>query len=68
MANKIQIKRGLRANLPAILSVGELAYCTDTKELFIGTGITEAPNLLINDLSEYYDKDEIQALAGEGLS
>jgi hypothetical protein len=68
MANKIQIKRGLRADLPAILSVGELAYCTDTEELFIGTGNTEAPNLLINDLSEYYDKDEIQALAGEGLS
>jgi hypothetical protein len=67
MANKIQIKRGLKANLPT-LSVGELAYCTDTKELFIGTGIPETPNLLINDLSEYYDKDEIQALAGDGLS
>jgi hypothetical protein len=67
MANKIQIKRGLQANLPT-LSVGELAYCTDTKELFIGTGIPETPNLLINDLSEYYDKEEIQALAGEGLS
>ena len=67
MANKIQIKRGLKANLPT-LSVGELAYCTDTKELFIGTGIPETPNLLINDLSEYYDKDEIQELAGDGLS
>lgn len=36
MANKIQIKRGLKANLPA-LSVGELALCTDTNELHMGT-------------------------------
>lgn len=33
---KIQIKRGLEINLP-ILSIGELAYCTDSKKLFIGT-------------------------------
>lgn len=32
----ILIKRGLKANLP-VLAVGELALCTDTKELFIGT-------------------------------
>jgi hypothetical protein len=32
----IQIKRGIKANLPA-LSVGEFAFCTDTKELFIGS-------------------------------
>lgn len=35
MANKIQIRRGLRANLPS-LDVGEPALCTDTKEVFIG--------------------------------
>ena len=35
MANKIQFKRGTKANLPA-LSVGEPGFCTDTKELFIG--------------------------------
>ena len=35
MANKIQIRRGLKANLPA-LDVGEPALCTDTKEVFIG--------------------------------
>ncbi|HCF71936.1 MAG TPA: hypothetical protein DER33_10220 [Syntrophomonas sp.] len=35
MANKIQIKRGLKTNLPA-LDVGEPALCTDTKEVFIG--------------------------------
>jgi hypothetical protein len=32
----IKIKRGLLANLPT-LSAGELAYTTDTKELYIGT-------------------------------
>lgn len=36
MANTIKIKRGLKADLPT-LTVGEVAYCTDTKELFIGT-------------------------------
>lgn len=36
MANTIKIKRGLKTNLPS-LELGELAYCTDTKELFIGT-------------------------------
>lgn len=37
MANKIQIRRGIKANLP-ILSAGEPAFCTDTKQLFLGTG------------------------------
>ena len=35
MANKIKIKRGIKANLP-ILSVGEQGLCTDTSEIFIG--------------------------------
>lgn len=32
---KIQVKRGVKANLPA-LSEGELAFCTDTGELYVG--------------------------------
>lgn len=35
MANKIQIKRGSKANLPA-LSDGELAFCKDAGELYVG--------------------------------
>ena len=74
MANIIKIKRGLFANLPA-LAIGELAYCTDTNELFIGvnTGTSSEPvleNVLINevtDLSDFYTKTEIEALAGLGL-
>lgn len=37
MANKIQVRRGLKAELP-VLSLGEPGYCTDTKEFFVGTG------------------------------
>lgn len=35
MANKIQFKRGLKANLP-VLSIAEPALCTDTEQIFIG--------------------------------
>lgn len=35
MANKIQIRRGLKTNLPS-LDVGEPALCTDTREVYIG--------------------------------
>ena len=55
MSTTIKIKRGLKDNLPS-LEVGELGYCTDTDELFIGTSTgntllagvgksLEAPNL-----------------------
>jgi hypothetical protein len=74
MANIIKIKRGLKASIPA-LAIGELAYCTDTNELFIGvnTGTISEPvlaNVLINevtDLSDFYTKSEIEALAGLGI-
>lgn len=32
----LKIRRGLKADLP-ILAEGEFGYCTDSKELFIGT-------------------------------
>ncbi len=38
MANKIQFKRGLKQNLPNSADVGMPLWCTDTKELYIGTG------------------------------
>ncbi|OOM76569.1 hypothetical protein [Clostridium sp. BL-8] len=37
MANKIQFRRGVKANLPT-LSVAEPAFTTDTNEFFIGNG------------------------------
>jgi hypothetical protein len=36
MAIKIQLKRGTKPTLPT-LDIGELGFCTDTGELFIGT-------------------------------
>lgn len=38
MANTILIRRGLSANLPASAPEGEPFFCTDTNQLFIGTG------------------------------
>jgi hypothetical protein len=38
MASVIQIKRGLKANLPLTAVAGELLLCLDTGELFYGTG------------------------------
>ena len=38
MANKIQFKRGLKTNLPSSADAGMPLWCTDTKELYIGTG------------------------------
>lgn len=51
MANKIQIKRGLKGQLP-VLSVGEPALCTDTKEFFVGDGTN---NIKI------YNKNEVDS-------
>jgi hypothetical protein len=48
MAVKLQIRRGLKADLED-LTVGELGYCTDTNELFIGDS---EGNVLLNDLTE----------------
>ena len=54
MANKIQIRRGLKAKLP-VLSVGELALTTDTNEVYIGTnsGNKRVDGAGASDLSGY---------------
>jgi hypothetical protein len=39
MANKIQIKRGVYASLPTLDS-GEFGWCTNTYQLYVGTGST----------------------------
>ena len=36
--DSIRIKRGLKAQLPRELPLGELAFCTDTRELYVGMG------------------------------
>jgi hypothetical protein len=42
MANKIQIKRGLKASIPTA-DIGELLFATDTKEVFIGSSTGNVP-------------------------
>ncbi|TGE33315.1 DUF2793 domain-containing protein [Desulfosporosinus sp. Sb-LF] len=39
MPQVVKIKRGLKVNLPT-LAAGEMGFCTDTKEVFIGDGAT----------------------------
>jgi hypothetical protein len=66
MANKIQVKRGVEANIP-ILDVGEPAFTTDTKKLFIGTdtgNMELATKEQINSLdANKADKTEVNTLA-----
>ena len=47
MSRTLRIKRGVKSTLPSALSLGELGYCTDTKELYVGNGVA---NTLINPL------------------
>ena len=39
----IQIRRGIKAQLPSVAEVGELLLTTDTHELFVGTGSGVVP-------------------------
>lgn len=49
MANLLQIKRGTKATLPT-LAAGELGFCTDTYELYVGDGAANrfigSPNVM----------------------
>lgn len=38
MSDKIKFKRGPKAAIPRVADIGEPLYCTDTNELFVGTG------------------------------
>lgn len=41
---RIQHRRGLKTDLPTNLNEGELGWCLDTRELFIGNSIAEGGN------------------------
>jgi hypothetical protein len=79
LSQKIQIKRGIRENLTFSLSVGEMAFCTDTKELFIGTssgnhligGINGGGSIISDSTNNGYlviDGNEIQVYDDSILS
>lgn len=44
MAQTIQIKRGTKAELTSygVLKAGELGFCSDTKEVYIGDGTSNS--------------------------
>ena len=65
MANKIQFKRGLKTNLPSSADVGMPLWCTDTKELYIGTGngVSKVGGTADNQtLVDTYTKSEIDSM------
>lgn len=65
MATTIKIKRGLKLNLPT-LNEGELAHCTDTNELFIGTA---QGNVRVNDdLDDVLEFQDFASFPAEGDS
>lgn len=72
MANKIQFRRGLKANLPT-LSPGEPAVCTDTNEVFVGGSngniplITPNENLLINGDFQVWQRGTSFTVSNETL-
>ena len=67
MANKLLLRRGSKVNLPT-LDVGELAYTTDTKQVFIGsaTGNVDISSSIISVTSdsEVIDENKIYSVNG----
>lgn len=69
--DSIRIKRGPKALLPSDLPLGELAFCTDTRELYVGMGEGIKPRPVTNTeitehLAEWKEKyqdvsDQFQA-------
>ena len=56
--NNSKFKRGLKQNLPVTAQVGMPLWCTDTHELYIGTGSGVAK------IGDSYTKAEIDTLIG----
>jgi hypothetical protein len=47
LSTTIKIRRGLKSALPAAASLGELLFCTDVSELWIGTGTGIEPVVVV---------------------
>ena len=56
---RIKFKRGLKQNLPNSADIGTPLWCTDTHELYMGTG-----SGVIKVGSEFYTKTEIDSMIG----
>lgn len=55
MANKIQLRRGLKSEMPS-LSSGEPCFTIDTHEFFMGTG-TDSENVNMTGSLWYFGSD-----------
>lgn len=58
------LKRGLKENLP-VLDEGEIAYTTDTKEIFIGTSSGNVVHPNYEAIANKVDKEELEATNAE---
>lgn len=63
MANRIQLRRGIKSKLPT-LDVAEGGWCTDTYELFVGTG---SGNVNMNG-SKWYTGTDMSVASGSNNS
>ena len=61
---KLQIRRGAKANLPT-LSEGELGYCTDTKEVYVGSGRGNTQLAKQTELNEHANNADMHVTADE---
>ncbi len=59
--SKIQLRRGRRTELP-ILASGELAWCVDTQELFVGSGAVAEGAPAVGNVKILTDADSISLL------
>jgi len=72
MANKIQFKRGLKQNLPYIEDIATPLWCTDTDELYMGTGngVVKVGNNKIKELEYnsriFLETNTINLITSEG--
>lgn len=61
MSQTILVRRGLKANLPVLLE-GEIAFCTDTFEYFIGSSIG---NLILSNSEVISQLEELAGKTGK---
>lgn len=66
MSGNLQFRRGLKANLPTSAPVGMPLWCTDTKELYIGTGSSISKvSGSGSGTADSYSREEIDSLIGD---
>lgn len=57
--DSIRVKRGLKQELPSSLPIGELAFCTDTREIYVGMGANVPLKKATNQVTDLKVEDLI---------